>query len=64
MYSTRLYLYPRCGKSIQSISRLTRHINTCKTLIMLPSRFCNNQDQPFLYRQYKLSEEENNEFIC
>ena len=34
---SRLYVYPRCRKDVKSTSGLTRHINSCKILITLPS---------------------------
>ncbi len=34
---SRLYTCPRCGKSVKSTSGLTRHVNTCKILVTLPS---------------------------
>lgn len=34
---SRLYSYPRCGKSVKFTSSLTRHVNDCKILITLTS---------------------------
>ncbi len=34
---SRLYVCPRCGKGVKSTSGLTRHVNTCKIPVTLPS---------------------------
>ncbi len=35
---SRVYACLRCGKNVKSTSGLTRHVNTCKIPITLPSR--------------------------
>ena len=35
---SKSYVCPRCGKGVKSTSSLTRHINSCKIPITLPSR--------------------------
>ncbi len=34
---SRLYVCPRCGKGVKSTSGLTRHVNSCKIPVTLPS---------------------------
>ena len=46
---SRLYVCPRCGKGVKSISGLTRHVNACKIPISLPCRQLSNLDPALNY---------------
>ena len=53
---SRSYVCSRCGKSIMSTNNLTRYVNTCKILIILPSHQPSNPESVLDYNITNLLE--------
>lgn len=46
---SRLNICPRCRKTVKSISSLTKYVNACKILVILPSRLFLKLEQALKY---------------
>ena len=51
---SRLYVCPRYGKGVKSISGLTKYVNACKILISLPCCQSSNPDPVLDYNKTNL----------